>query len=1251
MKTFDKRSQNQHKGVSLGAETFKILKVTESPARQNSKFLILILLLASGYSAFAQTAANFKTVRAKQKPAREQGRILSPPLLTRRGLLLKETNREEAYRANNTGVALLEQYEHAKGVEQFERALQLRPKFPLAQINLAIALFNAQKLSDAKIAAAQALVLTPNSPQANYILGLIARTENQPDEAVAEFAKVLELDPLDVGANVNIGQIMLQQKQYDKALSHLQTAYNAEPYNTSAIYNLAAVLQRTGERERTAELLKKFQTLRENGAGTSIGLNYLEQGRYAEAVASTGAESELVEKTNPNVFFQNAEIGLTGQKAQIGIKAASPTTIKPQNKYQILQKFAGGAALFDFDNDGSLDLVKLNNSIASIRKLSRTQSTTNAASSISLYRNVKGKFVDATRTAGDLSKIVDGVSTGIVAGDFDNDGLPDLFVLRDETISLYRNEGNGKFKDVSVAAKLPKLSFLSISCAFVDVDHDGDLDIFIGSLGELGTRAKRNDFVFPQGFSATNMLLRNNGDGTFTDISAAAKINLESRAVAVVPTDFDNRRDIDLLVLNYGEKPALLRNLRDKTFRNVADEVGLNQSGNWTCAAVGDFNKDTFVDFFFGRDDGVGVFATSDGQGKFQLKDAPAGTEKASAAQFLDYDNDGLLDLIVQTDKGLVLSRNLGDSWAAADSAAFKIKTNGGNAPLSLAGSRQIIAGDIDRDGDIDLLTFARNGSLQFLRNEGGSQNHSEILSLRGRVSNKTGVGAKIDLRAGSLTQKLESYSASPMPAPSEVHFGLGKRLQPDAVRVIWTSGIVQTEIENRNESKNQVAQNRAPAKIEELDRKPSSCPYLYTWNGEKFEFITDFMGGGEMGDWTGTEFSYPDPEEYVRIASDKLKPRDGRYEIRVTNELEEVLFVDRLELLAVDHPSNTEVYPNEGLGIPNADKFILYTTRAEHAPLAARDGYGNNVLAKITNLDRNFYDTFKKRKIRGYAEPHELTLTLDDKNGYNGRTLLLLTGWTDYAFSSDNVAAAQQGLVMQYPNLQVKDKQGAWQTVIDSIGFAVGRPQTMVVDLTGKFLSDSREVRILTTMQTYWDKIAVDTSADASANLRVTTANPVVADLRERGFSKEVSPDGKEPFGADYDEVNFEPKWKYFAGTFTRLGDVKPLLKDADDVFIVSKTGDEIILSFDVAAFPALAPGMKRTFLLRANGYSKEMDINSGSPEAVYPLPFHKMTKYPYDPNVEKFPMTAEKQKIYEEYLTRSVRNTLPRIDLALRR
>ena len=1100
--------------------------------------------------------------------------------------------RENAYRANNLGVAQLEQYNHQTGAEAFRCALTLDPKMTLARVNLAVALFNLQDLETARREAEAVAATEPNRPQPHYILGLIAKSQNRAEDALAAFKKVLEIDRNDVGANVNLGQIYVSQRKYSEAEAVFRIALAAEPYNSTAMYALATALLRNNAREEGQQLMTRFQVLRQSGAATNIGQNYLEQGRYAEAIVSTGAESELVNKTAPQVIFQTANIGLPAVKTA----ARSP-------------KNAAGnateaAALFDYDNDGDLDLVQLNGTAAPLQ----------------LFRNDDGVFVDATRTAGDLAKSFNFGAGGIVAGDYDNDGLADLFVFGAGQNALFHNSGKGVFANISGAAKLPQSFAGAGSGAFVDVDHDGDLDVFLGG---YATGAKTRP--------AANRLWRNNGDGTFTDISEAAKISAPSNGVAVVPTDFDNRRDIDLLVLNKGSQPQLFRNLRDTTFRDVAAEVGLTQTGNWSCAAAGDFNKDSFTDFFFGQADGKGILAVSDGRGKFTLQDAPSKTEKAASAQFLDYDDDGLLDLLVNTTKGLVLFRNTGDGWAEA---VESFKTN-----LNLAASRQILSADLDADGDLDLLIFAKNGALEFLRNDGGSANNSETVRLQGRASNKTGIGAKVDLRSGSLSQKLESYSASPMPAPSEMHFGLGRREKPDAVRVIWASGTVQAEVEFPEKASSRTAKNTPPFKIEELDRKPSSCPYLYTWNGEKFEFITDFLGGGEMGNWQEKGvYHYPDSDEFVRITSDQLKPKNGKYEIRVTNELEEVVFLDHLKLVAVEHDASAEVYPNEGLGIPTAGQKILYTTREAHAPLSAVDSNGKSVLPKIETLDRVFYDDFQSLPIRGYADTHELTLNLDDKKGFDGRTLLLLTGWTDYAFSSDNIAASQSGKSQFLPKLKVRNKEGEWETVIDGIGISVGRPQTLVLDLTGKFLSDSREVRIVTNFKTFWDKIAVDTSEQA--NVKTIELPPSQANLRTRGFSDETVVNNM--IVPDYDKVLNDGRWKYFAGSFTRTGDVRTLLGAIDDTFVISKTGDELVLSFD--ALPELPANRKYTFLLYADGYSKEMDINSGSPDAVFPLPFKGMTKYPYGAD-ERFPMTAEKRKIYDEYTTRSVKNGLPRL------
>jgi len=1079
--------------------------------------------------------------------------------------------RENAYRANNLGVALLEQFNHKEAAEQFRRALSLEPDLKLAQINLGIALYNIPDYEAAKSELKRAAEISPESLQVYYVPGLIARTENQSDEAVNYFKKVLAADPNDVGANVNLGQIYIQQRNYTEAVKVFRIAFDAEPYNGTAIYNLATALLRSGNREEGQKLMAQFQALRQSGAATNIGLNYLEQGRYAEAIVSTGAENELVDKTAPKVVFQTANVGLPASKSKTPVKRYDKT-----------------AVLFDFDGDGDLDIAQ--------------------TAPAKILRNEKGKFLNATAASGDFAKLGNTFCNSIVAGDYDNDGNSDLFASCGGKIALLRNTGKGRFENVTAKAKLSESITADVS-AFADVDHDGDLDI-----------------VFNSHEQKSNFLFRNNGDGTFTDISAAANVNQKISAAALIPTDFDNRRDLDLLFVAEN-KPILLRNLRNGAFRDVAEEVGLKIDGKFTSAAVGDFNKDSFVDFFIGRKGQSGAFAVSDGRGKFSIKDAPTDTADATAAQFLDYDNDGLLDLIVNTPKGFKLLRNLGDSWAETSVNTFKTTAD-------LSATKQILSADTDDDGDLDLLSYAKNGALQFLRNDGGNANQSFDLSLAGRVSNRVGIGAKIDLRAGSLTQKLESYAASPAPAPSDIHFGLGKREKPDAVRIIWTSGVIQAETDLPSERKNQLAAR--VVKIQELDRKPSSCPYLYTWNGEKFEFVTDFMGGGEMGDWQSAGvYNTPKPDEFVRVTSDQLKPKNGRYELRITNELEEVLFLDYVKLVAVEHDQKGEIYPNEGLGIPNAGQQIIYTTRNEHAPLSVIDKDGKDVLPRIKSLDRTFYDSFDSQTIRGYAEPHSLTLKLDDLKNYKGRTLLLLTGWTDYAFSSDNVAASQSGKSLFLPYLQVKNERGEWQTVIDSIGISIGRPQTVVADLTGKFLSDSREVRIVTNFKTYWDKIAVDTSEQSA--VKTTEIKPAEAFLRERGFSAETK--YGEMIVADYDKVLRDDRWKLFAGRFTRLGDAKSLLDAIDDVFVISKTGDEFVLSFP--ALPAPPEGKKYTFLLYADGYSKEMDINSASPEAVFPLPFKGMTKYPYGAD-EAFPMTEEKQRIYDETLTRYSRGGL---------
>jgi tetratricopeptide (TPR) repeat protein len=1122
----------------------------------------------AGVALAASLAIVLAPDMSRQDPARTEAVQATTPV------------REAAWRANNLGVARLEQFEYEGAARSFREALQLAPDLALARVNLAIALFYGGHTAEAALEARTAAGRLPDAPSVHFVLGLASKSEDRLDEAAAALARVLQIDPADAGAKIHLGQIQLQQRRYDEALRLFQEALTAEPYNVTAAYSAALALTRAGRAEEGRQAMKRFESLRDSIYGVTYSQTYLAQGRYGEALASTGAEPDLVNPARPEVKFSDAT----------GTFLPASGLAPPQSP-----DAGGGVTLFDPDSDGDLDLLEI------------------GGAGSRFFRNDGGRLRNETARALP-SPASDLRGAGAIAGDYDNDSRPDLFLLRSDGGRLLHQKADGTFEDATQAAGVPSPPAAASAAAFADADHDGDLDVVIAGAGV--------------------QLLRNNGNGTFADISSAAGMGAGGparHAMSIVAADFDNRRDIDILVASRSLPPALFRNMRDGTFRDAAAELAMPAAAEYSAVTAADVNKDGYTDLFLAKPSGAGVFALSDGHGKFRLVPGPSTTRPASAAQFADYDNDGLLDLLMLSEEGLQVFRNTGaDRFSEIGGAGPRASATPGPEDLFHA----MALGDLDHDGDTDVVVRGRRGSLQVWRNDGGSRNTSLRVRPEARVGNRSGVGAKIELRAGSLRQVLEVSSSTPAIAPADLVFGLGSRTAGDAVRVLWPSGILQAETTLPAAT----AKRAQTITVTELDRKPSSCPYLFTWNGSRFEFVTDFMGGGEMGGWAGpAAWNRPDPDEYVRIDDGRLRPRDGRYELRITNELEEALFVDRLQLVASDHPAGLEVFPNEGLRSARAP-FALAATRDARPPARATDEHGHDVLPRIAALDRRYPDDFGLLPIRGYAAPHELMLDL----GHPSRgAVLLLTGWTDYAFSSDNVAASQGRHALAPPSLQVKDRSGAWRTVIDEIGFPVGRPQTIVVNLEGKFLSPAREVRILTNMRIYWDQVLVAVSGDAPRS-RLTRLEPAAADLRWRGVSAETTPDGREPFGYDYHRVSTAVPWKVMTGRYTREGDVRPLLRATDDMFVVSRPGDEIALAFEARSLPPLPAGWTRTFMLYVHGYSKEMNLRSGSPDTVGPLPFRGMTTYPY-PDTEHYPRTKAHRAYQERYNTRIVSRPIP--------
>lgn len=1085
--------------------------------------------------------------------------------------LMPEERREAAYRANNRGVAHLEQYQHEAAVTAFREALAIEPGLRLAQINLPIALFYAGNLREAAVEGAAARDRYPAAPQPHYILGLIDRAENRLEPASAAFRRVLEIDPRDVGARVNLALIDVQRRRYAEAAAMCREALAVEPYNATAAYNLAIALARLGD-EGAAGALRRFEELRTVGYAVTYAQTYLEQGRYAEAAASTGAEAGGFEAGPFPVSFVDATTRWVS--AQNGAAA-------PSGRDRL-----GGVTLADLDGDGDLDLVV-------------------AGQELRVLRNDGAATRDVTRDVG-LYRV--GRSAGVVTGDVDNDTRTDLLALTPRGPRLFLQREEGRFAEFGGGA-LSAARGAARAAALVDVDHDGDLDILLGGAG--------------------SRLLRNNGDRTFADVTATAAIDTAG-VVAVAATDFDNRRDVDLLLVRASGPPRLFQNLRTGAFADVAPTVGFPAAGAFSALALGDVNKDGFVDLFLGRSAAPGLWAISDGRAGFRVENAPPSSRDAAAAQIVDYDNDGRLDLVTAGPEGVRVFRNSGGTWS--DETTAVLSSDFQDTLRRRAPVVALAAGDIDMDGDTDLVASLDGGDVRIWQNEGGHRNPSLRVRLQGRVSNRQGIGARVEMRAGSLFQQIETGASSPASVPADILFGLGAR-DPDVVRVLWPAGILQAETALSGTT-------RTPAglPILELDRKPSSCPYLFAWNGRRFEFVTDFMGGGEMGYWLAPGVrNEPDPTEYVRMTDTQLQARDGRFEIRVTNELEETAFIDHIGLLAVTHPADLLVFPDEGLRA-TPRPFRLFGVRGARPPAAAYDDSGRDVLDDVTHRDRRYPDDFERLPIRGYAREH--TLTIDVPADLDAdRSVLLLTGWTDYAFSRDNVAAHQAGVTLTPPTLQVRATAGRWETVDGDVGFPAGRPQTIVVEI-GEALSRGRQLRLVTNMRIYWDQILVGTAVETP--LRTTWLPRVAASLRWRGFSAESAPDGREPLGYDYDRVGPTSPWKLMPGHYTREGPVEELLRHRDDRFVIARAGDELALSFDAQVLPPPGQDARRTFLLYTVGYSKEMDFHSASPNEAAPIPFRGMSRYPYA-WPEQYPHAEDLAHFHTRVVPRAIRPLLP--------
>jgi tetratricopeptide (TPR) repeat protein len=780
----------------------------------------------------------------------------------------------------------------------------------------------------------------------------------------------------------------------------------------------------------------------------------------------------------------------------------------------------------------------------------------------------------------------------------------DVVLYGTSGVLLLRNErepttGKRTLTPVEINSNLKSKTPVS-AAVLVDFYHDGDLDLVLAS--EEGVR-----------------LWTNQGDMRLDDLSKYSSLpSPEVRLTSLTAVDWDRDADIDIVASGPGAGTlGWLENLRHGQFRWRLFESEYSDLDASRSLALLEADGNASWDLAGVGERGVKLALTSTispGVVRHMRNQRLAGSPWQGIIVW-DYDNDAHPDLLAWDFETLTLHR--GGDRGEFDPAA----TTSLAAPKNLA---NCAVGDLDGDGDLDLVIAAASG-VAIYDNQEGHQNHWLRIHLRGgqdpqqksngRV-NHNGVGSLVEIKAG------RSYQAQ-VSTGQTLHFGLGKNPRADVARVLWTNGLPQTVVGPRGDQT-----------LQEVLILKGSCPYLYTWTGERYEFFTDLLWAAPLGLQFGEGKLAPSREwEYLKIPGDRLAQDNGSYRLQITEELWEAAYFDQVELIAVDHQADVEIYSNEKVGPAELAEFKVHTVRVPKTPVAARDKHDRNVLDQIKSRDGVYFRGFDGRRLQGLTDEHFLELDLG-KLDRPHQIMLFLTGWIYPTDTSLNVAIGENPALRppRLPYLLVPNEQGEWQEVRPYMGFPGGKTKTIAVDLSNLFPAEDYRLRIVTSAEIYWDE-AFFTVDEQPAPTELTPLTLVAAELHERGFSGTFPQRADTPDTYDYSQVSREPRWPPMAGKFTRYGDVYSLLAEADDLHVVMGSGDEMTLEFAAASEPP--PGWKRDFLLHNVGWDKDADLNTVFGQTVEPLPFAAMKSYPFPPG-ETYPDAPRHRRYLETFQTR---------------
>ncbi len=1057
---------------------------------------------------------------------------------------------EEFARRMNVGKAHLENRESAKAVEAFDAAVRLRPKSPSALRNLARAQLLARAHDGVIDTLARARAVEPDAVATAYLTGLAHVRLSKFEEAIAPLEKAVRGDPETATLRFQLAGAYQASGKDDKAIEQLTETVRLDPFHASAHYKLGTYARKAGDKKEFQKRHREFMRLRKLFGDESRSTEALEVCIYT--VAEVPSDAAGIKPARPqaiDVRFVDATDDVFASEAD---RRATVTGIVEVTE-------DGGYSLLAADDTGVLSIMSLSKGGKFERK----------ALSIRLPEGFK--------------------PTSCVVGDFHDDVpegkkydpkvhlLNDVLLVGSNGLCLLKRTGASTFADVTEPAGLAGLS--ARRAGWIDYEHDGDLDLLLARKTGLE-------------------LWQNNGNATFTNVSAEVAIPDAATATDVAIADLDANVAIDIITARGGEPTLVIENQRAGLFKPMAEPPG-----PWPAARrvlTDDINNDGFTDAVLVDDKGASIiYSRSAHRERIDLSEIAA-----PAVALTDYDNDGWLDVLA-----------FGETPTIPDSGAIRVFRNAGggawtDVTAKLALDRvqvpvvkDIVPADFDRDGDSDLLLTTSGGTMRYLRNDGAHVNGQLKVRLVPLKSNPTGIGTEVEVRSGAFRTVREVSGLA-------LELGLGGQKRADSVRTLWTNGVVDHQIN--------VALDGKPLTIDEKNVATGSCPFLYAWDGTKHRFVTDILGNAPVGLLLARGVVLDaDPDELIHIGqSDSFAPRDGTYLLTVTEEFREALYLDEARLVAVDHHPAVEVHPTDKLMPAPFPPSEIWAMAAPIGPTSVRGDDGIDRTEAVRRTDGVFAPPGVNlpAPLRGKCYPLTLTMDfgpLDATRPY----VLAMTGWLQYGDASRNIALSQNSsAVVIPPLLEVEAETDVWQPIDLVVGMPAGKTKTIVCDLSGKLPPGARRLRLTTTFELRWDRIALF-ERRRLPKVHVHEALPSTADLQYRGFSEIKFRRPGHPTTPEFDAVSPLPPWRTtLQGWCTRYGDVLELVTRRDEQLAIVNAGDGLTLGFAAEEFPPVPPDMVRTFFFYSYGLEKDADHNVVDGDTIEPMPFGEPSGEPAD-------------------------------------